>query len=231
MQRRIEPAAIEIVADLFGHLQRELVLLVDRIGSLEEIEPRLGLLRNRLDQRQQRLAQPRKQRLQRRDRLARLEPEHQCIIGVLGIADRLGHLAIERYGLLEDRHELAEIALGPRLGPDRVTVGAELGAPPRQVGGDSEVIVEGGPHLLDHDALDGPCGLAGNLALGGVELMAQPVGNEEIARHHRQRRELLAARRVPAMRHHGARIPVQDRLRVEQVVDLPDRFHQSYVTH
>ncbi len=148
-----------------------------------------------------------------------------------GVADALGHLAVERHRFFECGHEGGEVAVGPRLRPHLVADGAEFGAFGDKRPGNPQVVVDGLAGLRAVGSLDAVGRKPGRLGLGLVEQTAGVVRHQQVAGHHRERGLLLGAGLGAARRHHRARVPGEDLLGVDEIVDLPDAFQKCGVAH
>ena len=145
-----------------------------------------------LQQREQAASERLEERLQPAGGHPRLVAQQQGIVGMLGIADGVGHAALEIEHLLQVRREAGEIVGGLGLGPRLLGDGLQLGDGGHQVGGDAagDVVrlacLIHGPHAIRIRCF------AGDLGLGGGDQAARLIGREALLRDARHRGELVA---------------------------------------
>ena len=220
MGRLVLATARGVEAESFGDAEAEGELAVDSERSLQAGVVGGRSSRQLLDQRHEFLAQALKQRADRLHRHAVVGAVDQGIGDVLAIAHQLGRTAAE----VEDSREVigdgGEVVGRPRLGPCLIALGArrpplgdELG---RQLPRELEIAArdadESGLVAVGFERLgvwDERIEQAANLRVGET-LVGEP----------RDGRLLAGAGGGTAGRHVGRLIPVQDRHRPVEVVDL-----------
>ena len=231
MNGQVEPPAAQVVAQPFGQRESEGQLPVWWEMATQKVGAGGRAFGNLPQQWEDAGAQRGEERPQRGHRLAGFEADHQCVIGVRIIADAFGHLAVQRDRLFQMRGESLEIAVRSGSGPDLVAQRAVFGERFDKERGDPGVIGERLAHLRADHAFDGTGREMLDIAFGCVQKPAGCVGKQVIARHDLECRQLPRPCRGTAWRHQSQRIPVQDRLGVEQVVDLTRPRKERGVTH
>ena len=221
MDGQVESATIRVVPELLRHPQREGELPIHRERLLEEVHARRLLLRDRRDERLQTLLEGGEERLERRHRFARLEAVHEGVVRVLLVADALGHLPVQLDRLLEHRSEGLEVTLRACLHPDVASDPTDLGSLVHELRGDAQVVLDRLAHLGADRALHARLVEVRRLGLRRVQKATTLVADEVVTSEEGQRRHLLRPSLGPHRRHHGPRVPAQDRLGAKEVVDHP----------
>ena len=139
---------------------------------------------------------------------------------MLGVADGVGHAALEIEHLLQIRREARKVVGGLRLGPRLLGDRLQLGDGGHQVGGDAarDVVrlarLSYGPHAIRIRRF------AGDLGLGGGDQATRLIGCEAILRDARHRGKLIAARRRGGRGHLRPAVPRQQVDDAAEVVDF-----------
>ena len=221
---------MQVVADPLGHLQAEGHLRLGRVGAFEKVDARRGPVGDGADKGRSASRSAREQRLQRRHRLARLEAVHERVVGVRVVADVLGHLAVQRDGLLEMRREGGEVAV--RAGT------AQMSCPTEPSSARARRARQGcgGGSRWPRGPARRSCArptwaLCCTSASADSRSPQRLVRHDHVAGDHRQRGDLLGARLGPARGHLGARVPGEHRLGVQHVVDLPHAGEKCCIAH
>ena len=126
MDRVVEAPAGKVVAHLLGHLLRECLLGVDRIIALENVDAGRRRAQRIVAQRNQRGLEFVVEPAQACPGHVRFIDRNQRIIGVVDIADRIGHGALDLHRPFERRREQGEILRGARGDPCRLRARLEV---------------------------------------------------------------------------------------------------------
>ena len=143
----------------------------------------------------------------------------------------LRHLLVQYNGLLEHGLEGSEIALRPGLRPDVLSDRAYLGPLVHQGCRNTEVILDRLPHLSADRPFHAVRSEIGGLCFGLLQKPPGLVRHEVVPGHNGQGSQLLRPCARSPGRHHGLRVPTEDRLRVEEIINLPQALQKSAVSH
>ena len=230
MDRVVEAAPTEIIAEARRYEAGKRPLAIDRIGAVEDFAAH-PCLPGAVEKRQKGRAQVAIERAQPAPGHARFVGGDQRVVGMIGITDRSGDLALHVHAAFEHRGEAGEIVGGARLAPGCLGDGLEFGRAADQRGGNARQRADRSGGLLDGEHADIRCREALEFGTGIFDRPLQSVAGREVTGEADERGDLLAAGLDATRRHHHPRIPGEQVHGAKDVVDLGDLFLEGSVAH
>ena len=227
----VEPAALEIVAHAGRYHLRKRLLFLDRVGPFKHVDTGWWRLQCGLEQRSDRRFQFGIQILELGPGDGGLERSARDVVGMAGIADMLGDLALQGDGSLEHRREGGKVVVGACLDPDRRCPGPPLCRFLHQAGRDAGERSDRFGCVVHRPLAQRLAGHASKFRACAVYGLEHGVAGRDVTSDPDQRAKLPAACLRRARRHHGARIPDEQVHGAQNVVDLGDLGFECGVAH